>query len=165
MKRGTKKTESDSGPKMMDPSIPEASVAAPQANTGRPCWAIETLREEVQALFPETAIEYSAYNGRNTALGVTFDCAMLDDEDWTIARKAVGLIPVDARVQEIVVDGDQRIIYAAMYSNARTQDSREPFGLADAYALLIEGDDEEPTGADGGTAERTSADTMDGGGA
>lgn len=141
MKRG-KKTEAD-GPKMMDPSIPEVAVAAPMHVQRRACWAVETLAEEVTALFPETAVEHSAYNGRNTALGVTFDCTMLDDEDWTVARKVIGLIPVDARVQEIVVDGDQRALYVEMFANARTQDSREPFGLADAYALLIETEEEE----------------------
>lgn len=142
MKRGTRKTEADNGPKMMDPSIPETAVATPRGNKSRPCWAIETLRQEVEALFPETAVEYSAYTRYNAALGVSFDCSMLDDEDWTIARKAIGLIPVDARVQGIVVDGGQRAIYVEMLSNARTQDSRMPFGLADAYALLIETDEE-----------------------
>lgn len=136
MKRGTK-SETE-GPKVMDPTAKETAVAAPQENAGRACWAIETLREEIEALFPETAHDYSAYNGRNTALGVTFDLSMLDDEDFDIALDVLNLAVSDLRVADVQHDVKEQTVYVEMHSNARTQDSRTPFGLADAYALLIE---------------------------
>lgn len=183
MKRGTKQSSGTPAkePESMDPSIREGRVGTPQANTERPCWAISTLNEEVWALFPETPVEYSDVNGRNTALSVTYDCTALDVEtDRIDLPNLLALIRDDARVDQVLISKDDEkvnidYVLVQMRSNPRTQDNREPFGLADALLIMAEADETEDGAfsdpalhaamTDGGTAAHTSSDTMEGGGA
>lgn len=123
----------------MDPSIREGRVGTPQVNTERPCWAISTLNEEVWALFPETPVEYSDVNGRNTALAVTYDLTALDGEDQTTAVGLLNLIAGDLRVEDVLVTSGAALVQ--MRPNPRTQDTRDPFGLS-AALLIMAGADE-----------------------
>src|SRR5690606_4954535 len=92
MKKSTKSTKSDTGKNAksrtggtarvdepLDPSYPEQRGAgAPANNNKRACYAIKTLVDEVGDLFPEITHQLSNYDGRNTALDVSFDLTGLD---------------------------------------------------------------------------------------
>lgn len=145
-----KTSKSDSTPKgqeskEMDPGVTERRVGAPRPNSSRVCWAIKTLCEEVWALFPETPVEYSNVDGRNTSRDVTFDITALDSEEQATFTTLLTMLgdPAyneDPRIREVVT-GDGQVL-VSMHGNPRTQDRREPFGLADAYLILTEGDED-----------------------
>lgn len=125
----------------MDDSIKEAAVGTPATNAPRQCWAMKTLIKEVQDLFPETTYEVSNIDGRNTALDVTFDLTMLDSQARAdmLALFVVFDLGNDPRVEQII--GEDGMVLVSFKSNARTQDDRTEFGLADAYSVLVEEDD------------------------
>lgn len=123
----------------MDPSVREESVGTPTVNTRRVCYAAKTLVAEVEALFPETPVEYSNHDGRNTALDVSFDLTVLDSEDAASFLTLMSLLddPAhndDPRIREVVVEDGAVLV--GFKSDPRTQDSRDPFGLADALSVL-----------------------------
>lgn len=130
--------------KPMDDGIRERAVGAPSTNSQRVCWAIKTLVAEVTNLFPETTVEYSNYDGRNTALDATFDISMLDaDTDRVDAMNLLALLGdpaynVDPRVDYVITSAEDAAVLVSMKASLRTQDSREPFGLADAYEIFAE---------------------------
>lgn len=129
-----KKTD---GPQMMDPSIIENKTPVAKANNPRVCWAIKTLNTEVWSLFPETPVEYSNVNGRNTALDVTYDLTGLDAGDIYDFVTLLRLIEDDERVAEVLTDKEEHVL-VSMRPNPRTQDSRESFGLHQANLILSE---------------------------
>ena len=135
--------ESKSTP--MDAGVQEKAQGAPSTNSPRACYAIKTLVAEFRNLFPETVTEYSNYDGRNTALSVTFDLTGIPEDDRGAATDLMTLLDdpaynEDRRVEYVIVEDEQVLV--TMRSNAQTQDSREPFGLADAYMVLAgEADD------------------------
>lgn len=122
----------------MDDSVTEAKVGTPADNTQRVCYAAKTLVAEVEALFPETPVEYSNYDGRNTALDVQFDLTGIDaaDRDTLIAMMTLFDLDDDPRINLIVSEDDSLLV--SFKASARTQDSRDPFGLADAWEILTE---------------------------
>lgn len=122
--------------KPMDPNVPYTDNPV-NKNRQRTCYAIQTLVAEVDALFPDVPTESSNYDGRNTALDVTFDLTPHDDAERAYLRALLGMIQRDPRVQEVIYD--DTLVLVSMHSNPVTQDSREPFGLDDAYEILIEG--------------------------
>lgn len=121
----------------MDPSAKEKAVGTPAMNTERVCYALSTLVDEVLELFPETPVEYSNYDGRNTALDATFD--LTADPDGDTLGALLGLLSSEPRVREVQVDGGTALV--GMVSNPRTQDKRDGFGLADALEVLAEEDE------------------------
>lgn len=129
-------------PEPMDPDAREGT-AAPRTNNQRPCWAIKTLVAEVHSLFPETPVEFSNYNGRNTALDVSFDLTTLDNDDAISLIEALALTQNDERVVGVVSEDGALLV--SMRANPRTQDSREPFGVVQAYGILTDEPFEEPT--------------------
>lgn len=118
---------------------PSRGTGVPHVNAPRQCWALKTLVAEMAELFPETPVEYSNVDGRNTALDVTFDCSMLGEEDQILLVNLFRTLEVDARVSQIMVGNDQMLV--SMKSDSRTQDLRDPFGLADAWGILTDEDD------------------------
>lgn len=134
-------------PEPMDDSVREAPMGTPVTNHQRVCGAIKQLVREFHALFPETPVEYSNFDGRNTALDVTFDLTVLDAEtDRVDALNLLHLLGDDAynndpRVEYVLVSQEDSAVLVSMRSNARTQDSPEPFGLAEALSVLA-GEDE-----------------------
>lgn len=128
-------------PTPMDASIRERATGTTASNTQRVCYAIKTLVAEMHALFPETPVEYSDYDGRNTALAVSFDLSPLDEETGTTVLALFTLFDFDADPRIASVDADGPVVLISFRANARTQDSREPFGLAEAWEVLTEGDD------------------------
>lgn len=136
----SKKTEM---PQPMDPSIREEGIATMHVNRKRPCWAAKTLVSEMDVLFPETPVEYSNYNLRNTALDVTFDLTTLDSTDREMAANLLELTSSDSRIEDVIVgagDMDGQVL-VSFIANPRTQDSRAPFGLGDALDVLADDDE------------------------
>jgi len=126
----------------MDDGIRERNVGEARPNAPRQCWAIKTLVAETAVLFPETPVEYSDYDGRNTALSVTFDLTSLPGGDSVLFNNLMAILDTDERVKEVIAsDYDQA--YVLMHSNPRTQDSRDPFGLDDALSILSDDEDTE----------------------
>lgn len=127
----------------MDPAIHEETVAPMVTNHERVCYAARTLASEVEALFPETPVEYSNVDGRNTALDVTFDLTVLDEADRDDLTRVLNLVDSDPRVDLVIAGGAEHEgqVLVSFKSSLRTQDSREPFGLADAFSVLIDSDE------------------------
>lgn len=126
----------------MDDGIRERSVGEAAVNRQRECWAIKTLVGEVLALFPETSAEYSNYNGRNTALDVTFDLTGMEGGDSVVFNNLLCLLDdgADPRVREVITE-DYAQALVSMHPDPRTHDLRNPFGIAQAYEALTADDD------------------------
>lgn len=130
------KEKEDPKVKPMDASIRESRTGTIHVNQQRPCYAAKTLVAEVTELFPETPFEYSNYDGRNTALDVSFDLTMLDHEDTAslIALLTLFDFGADPRIN-LVIEEDE-VVLVSFRPSARTKDSRESFGLADAWDIF-----------------------------
>lgn len=133
-------TEKAKTKEMMDPGARERAVGEPVTNTARVCYAAKTLVAEMHALFPETPVEYSNYDGRNTALDVKFDLTVLDEADRATVIAMFTLFDFDAdpRVDMVIPAHEDAALLVSFKSNATTQDSRAPFGLAEAWSVLTE---------------------------
>jgi hypothetical protein len=119
----------------MDTGAREVLIGTPSVNAQRVCYAARTLVAEVTHLFPETSVEYSNYNGRNTALDVTFDLTGLDDAGRTDLITLLAMVEdTDLRVAEVLVEGGSAL--ASFTNNPRTSDLRDPFNLGDALDVL-----------------------------
>lgn len=132
----------DTAPEPMDARVKEHAVGVAPTNHHRVCWAIKTLVAEFRALFPETPVEYSNIDGRNTALDVTFDLTEVDADEREAAAQLLQLVDTDKRVEDVIV-GDKDMkdqVLVSMFSSPRTQDSRAPFGLGDSWVVLTEPD-------------------------
>jgi hypothetical protein len=135
----------------MDDGAPESKTPAPSTNSPRACYAIKTLVAEFRDLFPETGTELSNYDGRNTALAVTFDLTgIAEEEHRTLATSLLELLndPAhneDRRIEYVLVEDEHALV--TMRANPRTQDSREPFGLVDAFHVLV-GDEDDMAASD-----------------
>lgn len=132
-----KTTKADEAGQPMDPAAREAATAEPTENTKRVCYALRTLVGEVAELFPETPIEWTDYDGRNTALGVTFD--LTANPDGAALGELLLLTKTDHRVLDVIVENGAAFV--TMHSSARTQDLRDSFNLDAAYEVLVEGDE------------------------
>lgn len=129
-----KKTAPSKTPAPMDPEAVETATPTPMSNNQRVCYALETLVAEAQQSFPGLSVEYSAFDGRNTALAATFDLTSVHEPEPSMLRDGLGLVVGDPRVADVVAD--ESAVTVTMHSNPRTQDSREPFNLADAMFVL-----------------------------
>lgn len=133
-KTAEKKTTEDAALAPMDPDAPEIPAGtAPVANRQRNAYAIDTLISEVLEVFPETTHEVSGYNQFNTALHVAFH-----PEEFERVDEVLSLIEVDERVQEVLVEPEDRTILVALHPNMRLQDLRDPFNIKHAWAILAE---------------------------
>jgi hypothetical protein len=135
-------------PEPMDPTTREVAQGTPFTNHARVCGAIKQLVKEAQTLFPETTVEYTERDGRNTALGVVFDLTPLDEDSTRIdaanlftllGDKAYG---DDKRIDFVAVEKDGSEATVVMRSSLRTQDDPSSFGLADAWSVLTSSSDE-----------------------
>ena len=122
-------------PEPMDSSTIEHAVGSAAVNTGRVCYALKTLVDEVHELFPETPVEYSDYDGRPAAHGAQFDTTVInvpEDRDMFVAL--LELTSTDERVEEVIYEED--IVLVAIIRNPRLQDSRDSFGLREAFDII-----------------------------
>lgn len=126
-------------PEPMDPAIREVPEPQPVQTRKRNAYALETLRDEVVHLFPETqdAFDISGIDGRGVAHDITFDLTVIPEEDRDGFASLIHLIEDDHRVAQIIREGDQ--VYVSIVTDARHQDSRDTFGLNDAWMVLISG--------------------------
>lgn len=122
--------------KPMDVSINEQTVGTPHANQRRNAYALVRLVDEVHSLFPETPYKFSNYDGRNTALSVTFDLTTMDNDDAILFITLLALVKADPRVLDVIEDDGQ--ILVDLFPSPRYQDIRDSFNLADAYSILTE---------------------------
>lgn len=126
----------------MDAKIKEVQNPTPATNNQRVCWALKTLVAEFLELFPETPVEYSNYDGRNTALDATFDMTVMSGtDDELMATALLRLLVSDERVATVLAEDSAMLV--GVRPGPRTQDSREPFNLNDAFMVLIEADERE----------------------
>lgn len=147
-------------PEPMDPGARETATPVATTNRRRNAYALDTLVGEVDTLYPDIPIEVSNVDGRGTALDVQFALT----EEHSGLMDLLRLVQSDNRVKEVLVEEDDMLVLVSFRSDPRTQDSREPFHLADAIDVLI--DIQESTGdIDGGDAFSTSEDSLDGGSA
>lgn len=116
-------------PKPMDDSIRELAVGGAATNNKRNAYALVQLVSEVRDLFPETLYEFSNYDGRNTALDVTFDA--YDEPDL---QRLLALVKADPRVDDVLIADGQVLVM--IRPGLRTQDSRDSFRLAEAWEIL-----------------------------
>jgi hypothetical protein len=130
MRRNTKTGDT---PQPMDPSAPETRNPTITHNK-RVCYAAKTLVAEVQELFPEMPVDYADYDGRNTALTVSFDLTVLDGDERADAASLFVLVGGDLRVSSATVEEDVAMV--SFTSNALTQDSREPFRINETWLIL-----------------------------
>lgn len=142
MKNQSKKTVTP-----MDDGIREQAVGTPFTNTARQCWAIKTLVAEVDHLFPDTPTTYGDYDGRNTALSVTFDFMTVDDSEREYVLDLMRMLGDSAhnddfRIASVEVVGWE--VEVKMRSNPITQDKRDSFGLIEAWSVLFEDEDSDP---------------------
>lgn len=136
-KGGDGKTEA--GPKAMDPGAREiAGPGRPLVNRQRNAYALDTLVTEVLELFPETEVTYSNYTGRNVALTGTF-MVTVEANNGELAE-LLGQLAGDARISRADWDSVAGAMVVEFNKNARTQDSREPFGVGEAFLTLVDED-------------------------
>jgi len=119
--------------KAMDPSIREQHNPEPIKRAPRDAYGLTVLIEEVTDLFPETTYETSGPNEFGVNLSVAFD-----DGEAPDLFPLIGLIESDPRVRCVDRDSIEHYSMVEFHSSFRTQDSRAPFGLADAHAILSE---------------------------
>lgn len=124
-------------PEPMDAGAPERAEGTALPNHKRVCHAIRTLVAEVHDVFPETPVEFSNFNGRNTALSVSFDLTALDQIEAADLVMVLSLMDHDERVAEVIAEDNSQVL-VAMKNSARTQDNTEPFNLLDALSVLDE---------------------------
>lgn len=133
--RATAQTKAESPveePVLMDPN-PTPSFTG-EAVSARVAYALRTLVTEFQALFPETAVEYSNHTRFGVALDVTFDLTSCDTDDATSATRLLDLIRSDGRVGLVITEDGAVLV--SLNENPHTQDDRTTFGLAQGYSIL-----------------------------
>lgn len=149
------KSKSNEKSEPMDASAPEVAVGTPATNHKRVVGAAKTLIAEVGLLFPGVTYEVTNYDGRNAAHDVQF---LMSDDEIELADLLM-LVKDDERVHEVIDDGEG-VVLVSIVMNPRTQDIRDPFNLDKAWDVLTE-----DVVFEGGSADETSDDDLDGGGA
>lgn len=114
----------------MDPSVHERVTGIAHHPRERNAYALDTLITEVMDLFPETTYEVSGRDLRGVALHVQF---FIEHEGLAAL---LTLLDSDPRVEEVVRDDEEVLV--ALRSSARTQDSRDSFGLTEAWEVIAE---------------------------
>lgn len=107
-------------------------------NSPRDCYAITTLIEEVESVFPEIGCVTSDRNGWGVALCVTFDLTSLDVPDRTPAAQVFDLLDSDERVHMVIIEDDAALV--SMVGRPSVYDGRAPFHFRDAYTTLVKAD-------------------------
>lgn len=130
----------DSTGKPMDPNAREGEAPEMYVPTPRNTYGMDQLIEEVETLFPGTIHTVGNRNQR----GVAFDVQFTPYGEESILPNLLTLIQSDQRVRDVVADAEG--VRVTFVNSPTIQDLRDPFGLADAHAVLFEGSD--PPGDD-----------------
>lgn len=136
-----KKPSNNDGPQPMDSSAPERKSGEVATNNQRVCYALVTLNNEVNDLFPGGPIPtFDHPDGRNTMLAVEYDTSMMDEDDRIDFTALMSLLKdgvrTDRRLESVTIDDVEQMVYVEMRSSLRTQDDRTEFGLAKALHVL-----------------------------
>lgn len=123
----------DKGNTPMGGDLPEDRTGSSPAPVSRNVWAIDTLIEEVVALFPGTKYETGSPNVFNANMFVAFTPAEENEVDLHLLL--LTLEEVDERIATVQSDGDGRVI-VGIAANPVLRDSRKPFGVKDAAVGL-----------------------------
>lgn len=133
-------SKKDAAAQPMDPSINETATPVQRSANPRNAYTIDTIIAEVLAIYPDTPYEVGDRTALNVATSVRFDlvgAAAPDLDDSTDAVSLPDLLALldvtDPRLAEISPSEG----YVRVRASARTQDSREPFGFAEAWDTLI----------------------------
>lgn len=121
-------------PKAMDADEVDPSMKPEEAVLlSRNAYALDTLADEVTALFPGTGRTFGDPNAGKVALSVTF---ALEDP---LLGEALRLVKDDPRVSGVGANDAEALVM--VHDDARTRDSREPFDLAGLLAVVTEDDE------------------------
>lgn len=154
-------------PEPMDGAVREVRDGVEHVNHPRPCYAGVQLLHEFEALFGDVfkGHTFSNPDGRNTALTLTVelegDRINSDDDPDALVKlsesfaKMCLALASDSRVENVdmsltmdadTIESSQEIesttLEITFWSNARTQDNRDPFQLEDIFAILTTPADE-----------------------
>lgn len=122
---------------MMDPQVAERKVGTDPLPRQRNCYALTQLIDEFTALFPETPIVVKDRDGRGVAFTVEFNLEYVPRHESLSAGDLLLSTVLDPRVAYVNRDAiEANLVEITIARNARTQDSREEFGLADAWELF-----------------------------
>lgn len=123
---------SSDAPQMMDPDAKEVQRSVNKMPRERVAYALLTLIEEIEDLFPETTVEIVSRNGR----GVGYAASFATHESPEL--KELILLLRDPRIEGTIHDEKEDLAFVSFHNNPRTLDSREPYDLASALAVLRE---------------------------
>lgn len=118
----------------MDPSAAESPSSPGFQMSEREAYALATLTEEITALYEDATVEYGNRNGWGVALSATYT---LPEEK---AASLAMLVRVDVRVDGTRTLSDNSFTVAVV-PVPHLLDSRDPFDLASASAVLDEDDE------------------------
>ena len=152
----------DASTQPMDASAVEKAVGIPAAASDRSAYALAALIDEIQSLYPEVAVEITKRTGR----GVGVEAQFAFDSGSEYLTELLSLLVLDERIEEVVIDREEGLSTVSVWPNPRTQDSRESFGLVEAYAVMIDSADPElsaTAGEDSGEEDFDEAATNLGG--
>lgn len=130
--KGFGEGSSSDAPQMMDPDAVEVQRAINKMPRQRVAYALMTLIEEIEELFPETTIEIVDRNGR----GVGYAASFATHESPEL--KELILLLRDPRVEGTIHDDKEDLAFVSLHNNSRTMDNRDPYDLASALAVLRE---------------------------
>lgn len=118
-------------------------------SSGRICYVLETLRDEVLSVFPEAKIEY----GEPGHWGVIHDATVTSDDAGENSQimTVLSLLRGHAALTDVLVDEIAGTVTVKVARQPRVRDSREPLGVANGYEILWPRGSETPApDADGG---------------
>lgn len=152
--RPRKTAETKPAAEVMDPTANEVAyregeevdVQAHAPFSARNCWSINTLIEEVAALYPEVTHSITEVTPRK--VGVTVEFAGWDDShkgNEPGLPAVLSTIEGDPRVAEVVSatsddQGDNPTVTVRIRVNPVTMDQREEFGINAAYTIMTDGE-------------------------
>lgn len=131
-------------PEAMEPAEP-AEPAAPQRGEQvgaeylskqeqlRHAYAMKVLVSEVTGLFPEITYEFGVPRAWGAITTVIFEVDHVEG-----AADLLRLVSNDERVESATYDHREGLFEIALRPSLRTMDSREPFGLPEAWSVMVE---------------------------
>lgn len=99
----------------------------------RHAYAMKVLVSEVTGLFPEITYEFGVPRAWGAITTVIFEVDHVEG-----AADLLRLVSNDERVESATYDHREGLFEIALRPSLRTMDSREPFGLPEAWSVMVE---------------------------
>lgn len=137
--------EASEAPEAIPEATEPAEPAAPQRDERvgaeylskqghlRHAYAMEVLVSEVTGLFPEITYEFGVPRAWGAITTVIFEVDHVEG-----AADLLRLVSNDERVESATYDHREGLFEIALRPSLRTMDSREPFGLPEAWSVMVE---------------------------